>query len=93
MSLTAKSLATWEHRFLSNGKFGWPVDLLAGTQQGALTAQSFAPDVPAVAPTISSNGVQLVAMTLRAGRYEPRLVDIKAGAPVRLSMQAIGDPG
>jgi hypothetical protein len=72
---------------------GWPVDLLAGTQQGALTAQSFAPDVPAVAPTISSNGVQLVAMTLRAGRYEPRLVDIKAAAPVRLSMEAIGDPG
>jgi hypothetical protein len=71
---------------------GWPVDLLAGTQQGALTAQSFAPDVPAVAPTISS-GVQLVAMTLRAGRYEPRLVDIMAAAPVRLSMEAIGDPG
>jgi hypothetical protein len=72
---------------------GWPVDLLAGTQQGALTAQSFAPDVPAVAPTISSAGVQMVAMTLRAGRYEPRLVDLKAAAPVRLSMQAIGDPG
>jgi len=72
---------------------GWPVDLLAGNQQGALTAQSFAPDVPAVIPTISSDGVQMIAMTLRAGRYEPPLVDLKAATAVRLSMQAIGDPG
>jgi hypothetical protein len=72
---------------------GWPVDLLAGTQQGALSAQSFAPDISAVAPTISGDGVQMIAMTLRVGRYEPPLVDLKAATPVRLSMQAIGDPG
>jgi hypothetical protein len=72
---------------------GWPVDLLAGNQPGALSAQSFAPEVPGVAPTISSDGVQMIAMTLRAGRYEPPLVDLKAGTAVRLSMQAIGDPG
>jgi hypothetical protein len=72
---------------------GWPVDLLAGSPQGALTRQSFAPDGPAVIPTTGSDGVQLVAMTLRAGRYEPPLVDLKASTAVRLSMQAIGDPG
>ncbi len=71
---------------------GWPVDLLVGSQQGTLTAQSFAPDVPAVTPTISSDGVQPIAMTLRSGRYEPPLVDLKAATAVRLSMQAIGDP-
>ena len=35
---------------------GWPVDLLAGTQQGALTAQSFAPDFRAVRPQSAAMG-------------------------------------
>lgn len=49
--------------------------------------------VPAVAAEVDARGVQQVTMTLRAGRYEPRVVDIQKGTPVHLTLQAIGDPG
>ncbi len=52
-----------------------------------------APPQPASAPAASAGEIQQVAMTLRAPRYEPRLVEVKSGVPVRLTLQAIGDPG
>lgn len=48
---------------------------------------------PPVVATIGADGVQQLSMTLRYPRYEPRLVEVKAGTPVRLSVEAIDDPG
>lgn len=62
----------------------WPAD--AGASAGASGAAQ------AAAPT-DLGGVQQVAITVRAGRYEPRLVEVQKGSPVRLTLQAIGDPG
>lgn len=39
------------------------------------------------------DGVQQVAMKLRAPQYEPKLVQVKQGVPVKLTLEAIGDPG
>jgi hypothetical protein len=65
-----------------------PLEIPAQSDAGAMTAA----DQSAVAGTDAS-GVQQVAMTLRSGRYEPQLVQVNQNTPVRLSLQAIGDPG
>ncbi len=44
-------------------------------------------------PEASSAQVQEVAMSLRYPSYEPSLVEVRRGVPVRLTMEAIGDPG
>ncbi len=47
-------------------------------------------------PTVASvgqDGVQELKMTLRYPRYEPNLMEVKAGVPVRLTLEAIGNPG
>ena len=57
---------------------------------GGLTQPSAAQ--PTVA-SVGQDGVQELRMTLRYPRYEPSLMEVKAGAPVRLTLEAIGDPG
>ncbi|MBI3969314.1 MAG: hypothetical protein HY329_27030 [Chloroflexi bacterium] len=44
-------------------------------------------------PATTSATGQNVTVTLRAGRYEPGVVQVKSGVPVRLTLQAIGSPG
>ncbi len=44
-------------------------------------------------PAASIAQVQEVAMSLRYPSYEPSLVEVRRGVPVRLTMEAIGDPG
>jgi hypothetical protein len=68
----------------------------AGATVPSITrANSFAaaPNVTPVAATVSPDGVQQVHMTLQYPRYEPRLLEVKAGTPVQLSLEALGDPG
>jgi hypothetical protein len=48
---------------------------------------------PAVVAPTGPDGVQQVALSLSYPRYEPELVQVKAGVPVRLTLQAMGDPG
>ncbi len=65
-----------------------------GASSSARSAE--APAALAVHPvtaTVGQDGVQQLAMSLRYPRYEPRLMEAKAGVPVRLTLEAIGDPG
>jgi hypothetical protein len=66
-----------------------------GTFPSITRADSFAaaPNVAPVAATVSPDGVQQLHMTLQYPRYEPRLMEVKAGTPVQLSLEALGDPG
>ena len=57
---------------------------------GATGAQPVRTPDSAVAP---GGEVQQVSMTLRYPRYEPALVEVKRGVPVRMTLQAIGEPG
>jgi hypothetical protein len=68
---------------------------LTSNTGSTLSADSFAPGTtaPAVQATVGQDGVQQLSMTLRYPRYEPRLMEVKAGTPVQLSLEAIGDPG
>lgn len=68
----------------------------AGSPGSAVTrADSFAaaPNVEPVAAPVGPDGVQQMRMTLQYPRYEPRLLEVKAGTPVQLSLEALGDPG
>ncbi len=60
---------------------GAPADAASGDGAGDAT------------PAASSAQVQEVAMSLRYPSYEPSLVEVRRGVPVRLTMEAIGDPG
>ncbi len=72
-------------------------DLFRGRSASAPLARSDGPTgAPAGEPAAAlaeQDGVQQLAMTLRYPRYEPRLMEVKVGVPVRLTLQAIGDPG
>lgn len=57
------------------------------------SAASGAPASPPVVAVADPDGVQQVALSLRYPRYEPALIQVKAGQPVRLTLQAIGEPG
>jgi hypothetical protein len=70
---------------------------VAGGVDGGLlgagaAARSSAAGPPVVA-TVGQDGVQELSMTLRYPRYEPRLMEAQAGVPLRLSLQALGEPG
>ena len=58
-------------------------------------ADSFAAaaDGEPVAATVGPDGAQQLSMTLTYPRYEPRLMEVKTGIPVRLNVEAIGEPG
>ena len=57
--------------------------------EGSRATSASQPTLAAVGP----DGVQQVTMSLRYPRYEPSLVQVQAGVPVRLTLQAIGEPG
>jgi hypothetical protein len=66
----------------------------AGSSSVLTRADSFtAASGPPVVAMVGPDGVQQLSMTLAYPRYEPRLMEVKAGTPVRLSLEAIGDPG
>lgn len=60
----------------------------AGSGAGA-PASSASP----IQATLGQDGVQELTMSLRYPRYTPQLMEVKAGVPVRLSLEAIGEPG
>ncbi len=67
-----------------------------GTDTSAITrVDSFAaaPNIQPVTATVGPDGVQQLSMSLQYPRYEPRLMEVTAGTPVRLSLEAIGEPG
>lgn len=48
---------------------------------------------PAIQATVASDGAQELTMELRYPRYTPRVMEAKAGVPLRLTLEAVGDPG
>ena len=46
-----------------------------------------------VAAPIGTDGVQDVQLTLRAPYYGPSIVEVKRGAPARVTLTAVGEPG
>jgi hypothetical protein len=59
------------------------------------SADLFAPDstTPAVQATVAQDGVQELTISLSYPRYTPRLLEAKSGLPLRLTLEAVGDPG
>ena len=61
---------------------------------GAPPTERTAADAPrAVQATVGADGVQQLGLALRYPSYEPKLLEAKAGVPLRLSLEAIGEPG
>jgi hypothetical protein len=48
---------------------------------------------PPVKAPAGPDGVQEVAITLRAPYYGPPVTEVQRGVPVRLTLTAVGDPG
>ena len=48
---------------------------------------------PATQATVAADGAQELTMQLQYPRYAPRVMEAKAGVPLRLTLEAIGDPG
>ncbi len=71
-------------------------DLVGARGASSSSRSAEAPAALAVQPvvaTVGEDGVQQLTMSLRYPRYEPRLLEAKAGVPLRLTLEAIGDPG
>ncbi len=71
---------------------------LVGARRGSEPSASAgsvttAPAAQPAAAIVGQDGVQQLQMSLRYPRYEPSLMEVKAGVPVRLTLEAIGDPG
>jgi len=70
-----------------------------GRGAGAAGAAAAPPVADAAAAPAASGGVapgqevQQVKVTLRSGQYEPGVIEVKRGVPVKLTLQAIGEPG
>ncbi len=77
---------------LVTGIFG--VDPLGGRSTGVAWTNSAATDArQATQAVVGADGVQQLSLALRYLRYEPTLLEAKAGVPLRLSLEAIGEPG
>lgn len=61
---------------------------MARSDSSALTSSE-----PAIQATVASDGAQELTMQLRYPRYSPQLMEAKAGVPLRLTLEAVGDPG
>jgi len=67
---------------------------LGGSSTGAAWTDSAATDArQATQAEVGADGVQQLKLSLRYPAYEPRLLEAKAGVPLRLSLEAIGEPG
>jgi hypothetical protein len=91
----------------AGARMRWRVVALVGVAALAIFAMGGGPDGglvgagaagssvagPPVAAILGQDGVQELSMTLRYPRYEPRLMEAQAGVPLRLSLQALGEPG
>ena len=66
------------------------------TRTGSTTSAGlFAPGstTPPVQATVAQDGVQELTLSLSYPRYSPRLLEARAGVPLRLTLEAVGDPG
>ena len=65
----------------------------SAVSQSEERANSAAADQQPAAAPVGPDGVQQVAITLRAPYYGPPVTEVKRGVPVKLTLQAVGDPG
>ena len=70
------------------------VDPLGGRPTSVAWTDGAATDArQATQAEVGADGVQQLKLSLRYPTYEPRLLEAKAGVPLRLSLEAIGEPG
>jgi hypothetical protein len=60
---------------------------------GSAAAPGSAATASAPPASGAAQEVQQVKVTLRSGQYEPGVIEVKRGVPVKLTLQAIGEPG
>ena len=51
------------------------------------------PTTPPIQASVGQDGVQELTFSLRYPRYAPQLMEAKAGVPLRLTLETVGDPG
>lgn len=74
------------------GIFG--VAPLGGRSTGVAWTENPATEAhQATQAAVGADGVQQLGLTLRYPSYEPKLLEAKVGVPLRLSLEAIGEPG
>ncbi|MBA3302931.1 MAG: hypothetical protein H0U26_03545 [Acidimicrobiia bacterium] len=67
---------------------------LGGRSTGVAWTDGSATDARQATQAVTgADGVQQLGLTLQYPSYEPKLLEAKAGVPLRLSLEAIGEPG
>jgi len=67
---------------------------LGGRATGVAWTDGAATDARQATQAVAgADGVQQLGLTLQYPSYEPKLLEAKAGVPLRLSLEAIGEPG